>query len=74
MVITNVEYRKGQLYCAEHVALVKLIWKEQTYLMHPAYWCPACKEFVASDAVPEEARREVKNPMEPLAHGQGDES
>jgi len=68
--ITHVEYRDGVLYCAEHIALVKLVWKEQTYLMHPAYWCPACKEMVASDAVPEAARREASNPMVPLVHGQ----
>ena len=69
MLITNVVYRAPHLYCARHVALVKLLWKEQTYLMHPAYWCPACKELVAYDAVPEEARREASNPMEALVHG-----
>ena len=69
-VITNVVSRNGSLYCAAHVALVRCIWKEQTYLMHPAYWCEACREFVASDAVPEEMRREASNPMaEPLVHG-----
>ena len=73
MMIRQVEYRDGLLYCARHVALVKLLWKEQTYLMHPAYWCPVCKGFVASDAVPEEARREVVNPMQPLVHGKGAE-